>query len=70
MRVSDSTLETDSSASVLRDDPTKSDMHNRQGLSVKMILSVIGDWRMWPLYALGLLHMGRLPVPEVDIQPI
>lgn len=43
---------------VLRDDPTKSDMHNRQGLNVKMILSVITDWRLWPLYVLGLLHMG------------
>jgi hypothetical protein len=43
---------------VLRDDPTKSDMHNRQGLNFKMILSVIGDWRLWPIYALGLTHMG------------
>lgn len=43
---------------VLRDDPTKSDMHNRQGLNVKMILSVVSDWRMWPVYALGLTHMS------------
>jgi hypothetical protein len=33
-------------------------MHNRQGLNVKMILSVVTDWRLWPLYVLGLLHMG------------
>lgn len=35
-------------------------MHNRQGLSVKMIWVVIKDWRMWPLYILGLTHMSML----------
>lgn len=45
---------------ILRDDPTKSDMHNRQGLDVKMIASVVADWRMWPVYALGIVHMGTL----------
>ncbi|GJE86200.1 MFS general substrate transporter [Phanerochaete sordida] len=49
---------------VLRDDPTKSDMHNRQGLNVKMILSVITDWRLWPLYVLGLLHMVPVTPPQ------
>ncbi|KAI0095223.1 major facilitator superfamily domain-containing protein [Irpex rosettiformis] len=49
---------------VLRDDPTKSEMHNRQGLSVKMIVSVITDWRLWPLYALGLLHMVPVTPPQ------
>jgi len=42
---------------VLRDDPSKSDMHNRQGLQIKKIWQVIRDWRMWPLYVLGLTHM-------------
>ncbi|KAH8102377.1 MFS general substrate transporter [Cristinia sonorae] len=45
---------------VLRDDPSKSDMHNRQGLTFSKVLQVIKDWRMWPIYALGLTHM--LPV--------
>ncbi|EKM48229.1 uncharacterized protein PHACADRAFT_109252, partial [Phanerochaete carnosa HHB-10118-sp] len=49
---------------VLRDDPTKSDMHNRQGLNVKMILSVLTDWRLWPLYILGLLHMVPVTPPQ------
>lgn len=44
---------------VLRDDPSKSDMHNREGLSAKMIFDAAADWRMWPLYMLGLLHMGQ-----------
>ena len=34
-------------------------MHNRQGLSVKNIWAVIVDWRMWPLYILGLTHMRK-----------
>ncbi|KAG8739351.1 hypothetical protein FRC12_016350, partial [Ceratobasidium sp. 428] len=35
---------------VLRDDPSKSDMHNRQGLTPKMIWQSLCDWHMWPLY--------------------
>ncbi|THH33153.1 hypothetical protein EUX98_g1048 [Antrodiella citrinella] len=42
---------------VLRDDPSKSDMHNREGLKFSKMISVLMDWRMWPLYALGLTHM-------------
>ncbi|KAF8628256.1 hypothetical protein AX15_004030 [Amanita polypyramis BW_CC] len=49
---------------VLRDDPTKSDMHNRQGLSVKMIYEALVDWRMWPLYAFGLLHLIPVGPPH------
>jgi hypothetical protein len=44
---------------VLRDDPSKSGMHNRQGLTLKMIWQVLCDWRMWPLYVLGLTHMSK-----------
>ena len=44
---------------VLRDDPSKSSMHNRQGLSVRMIIEVFLDWRLWPLYILGLTYMSK-----------
>lgn len=43
---------------VLRDDPSKSNMHNRQGLSVRMIWDVLKDWRIWPIYLMGLLFLG------------
>lgn len=46
---------------VLRDDPSKSNMHNRQGLSVRMIWDVLKDWRIWPIYLMGLLFLGMLP---------
>jgi MFS family permease len=44
---------------VLRDDPSKSDMHNREGLSVRMIWEALKDWHLWPIYVLGLLHMSK-----------
>ncbi|KAK5131127.1 hypothetical protein LTR08_001275 [Meristemomyces frigidus] len=39
---------------VLRDDPSKGDMHNRQGLSPKMFWQCLCDFHMWPIYLLGL----------------
>ncbi|KAI0029490.1 major facilitator superfamily domain-containing protein [Vararia minispora EC-137] len=50
---------------VLRDDPTKSSMHNRQGLSVHAIVKSVLDWRLWPLYALGITHMIPSGPPQV-----
>jgi hypothetical protein len=38
---------------ILRDDPSKGDMHNRQGLSIKMLWGCIKDYHMWPIYLLG-----------------
>ncbi|KAF9484766.1 MFS general substrate transporter [Pholiota conissans] len=49
---------------VLRDDPSKSDMHNREGLTVKMIWGALKDWRMWPIYLLGLTHMVPVVPPQ------
>jgi len=40
---------------VLRDDPTKSSMHNREGLSLKDLWLSITDYDLWPLYLLGLI---------------
>lgn len=45
---------------VLRDDPTKSGMHNRQGLTLRKFLRALSDWKLWPLYILGLTHQGEL----------
>ncbi|KIJ66393.1 hypothetical protein HYDPIDRAFT_86987 [Hydnomerulius pinastri MD-312] len=49
---------------VLRDDPTKSDMHNREGLSPYMIWKTLCDWRMWPIYFLGIVHMIPVGPPQ------
>lgn len=39
---------------ILRDDPSKGDMHNRQGLSPSMLWECIKDYHMWPIYFIGL----------------
>jgi hypothetical protein len=38
----------------LRDDPSKGDMHNREGLSVNEFWRCLTDWHMWPIYLIGL----------------
>ncbi|PCH34067.1 MFS general substrate transporter [Wolfiporia cocos MD-104 SS10] len=49
---------------VLRDDPSKSDMHNRQGLTLKKIWQVLMDWRLWPIYILGFVHIIPVTPPQ------
>lgn len=48
---------------VLRDDPSKGDMHNRQGLSFPMFWQALKDYHMWPIYLLGLSWL----LPSVPI---
>lgn len=45
---------------VLRDDPTKGDMHNRQALTFSQIWKSLQDYDLWPLYFLGLIF--NIPV--------
>ncbi|KAF8906727.1 allantoate permease [Gymnopilus junonius] len=40
---------------VLRDDPTKGDMHNREALSLQRLWQAVCDYDMWPLYIIGLM---------------
>lgn len=40
---------------ILRDDPTKGDMHNRQGLTPKMLWKALNDWYLWPMYLIGIV---------------
>lgn len=39
---------------VLRDDPGKGTMHNRQAIDWKMMWECLTDWHLWPIYLLGL----------------
>lgn len=39
---------------ILRDDPSKGDMHNRQALSLRYLWMSLTDYDMWPIYLLGL----------------
>ncbi|KAG1815200.1 allantoate permease [Suillus subaureus] len=40
---------------VLRDDPTKGDMHNREGLTLRRLWTAVCDYDLWPIYILGLM---------------
>ncbi|EAW09385.1 putative transporter [Aspergillus clavatus NRRL 1] len=42
---------------VLRDDPSKGGMHNRQAITPKMLWKALGDYDMWITYLLGLSWM-------------
>jgi len=48
---------------ILRDDPGKGDMHNRQGLSWSAFTASITDYHMWPIYLIGVSwSMPTIPI--------
>jgi hypothetical protein len=40
---------------VLRDDPSKGDMNNRQAITPKILWACLSDYNLWPVYLLGLV---------------
>ncbi|OTB01897.1 hypothetical protein M426DRAFT_265446 [Hypoxylon sp. CI-4A] len=49
---------------ILRDDPSKGDMHNRQGITIKMLLKSLSDYHLWPIYLIGLTYSIPAGPPE------
>lgn len=50
---------------VLRDDPSKGDMHNRQAITPKLLWKAMCDFDLWPIYAIGLLaYVPQTPVDQ------
>lgn len=49
---------------ILRDDPSKGDMHNRQAVDLKGLWEAFKDYNIWPIYIIGL--MFQLPTGPPD----
>ncbi|KAF1999209.1 MFS general substrate transporter [Amniculicola lignicola CBS 123094] len=39
---------------ILRDDPSKGDMHNRQAITLKLLWKSMCDFDLWPIYLIGI----------------
>lgn len=50
---------------VLRDDPSKGDMHNRQAISPKKLWAAVTDYDLWPIYVVGFL----IYIPMATVTP-
>ncbi|KAM0708624.1 hypothetical protein Q7P35_005276 [Cladosporium inversicolor] len=49
---------------VLRDDPSKGDMNNRTGLSLRNLWDAVSDYDLWPIYLIGIVFMVPQSTPD------
>ncbi|KAJ3177064.1 hypothetical protein HDU85_006431 [Gaertneriomyces sp. JEL0708] len=50
---------------ILRDDPSKGDMHNRQAITPRKMWKALMDWDMWPIYAIGFTWLIPSTPPQI-----
>ncbi|KIS70359.1 uncharacterized protein UMAG_01528 [Mycosarcoma maydis] len=55
---------------VLRDDPTKGDMNNREGLTSSAVWQALGEKDLWPVYLLGLVVFIPYSPPQTYLSLI
>lgn len=49
---------------ILRDDPSKGDMHNRQAVDLKLLWKSLCDYDLWPMYILGFMFLIPAGPPD------
>ncbi|KIW57619.1 hypothetical protein PV05_02188 [Exophiala xenobiotica] len=49
---------------IIREDPSKSTMHNRQPITPKLLWQSISDYDLWPVYLLGLNFQTPMTTPQ------
>jgi hypothetical protein len=48
---------------IIREDPSKSSMHNREAMTPKLLWQSMKDFDLWPIYILGLMFQTPMSTP-------
>lgn len=48
---------------IIREDPSKSSMHNREALTLPLLWQSVKDYDLWPIYILGLTFQTPMSTP-------